>query len=486
MKKNLALSFFFFAGIGLMAQEVDLSKFALPEYKRNELFFDFRSSGYRANEIVETDDGASFRKDKNFSLSNSSDISYRRYSNTERYQGNLLTSLSLDFPNISGNSFSIQGSETKSKSRHSYINFSAYSINRFYSKSKWYFEADPNIQLSSSWYQSIYRYRYSDPAQNNDFESETSHLSGNVSTDFRIGKGRIEPVEDLRQTLYILDGLKKAGRLKRDLTQDETVLLAKKFSALKNRRFLDSRLRLIEEMIEIEKIMNEMDLVSDNDAVCFATVNDYWSMTANPSRSAGSRLSLGIKPFYSSDDVDASNSISYFNPDSVFSTENHTMHNNYSIYLNASYERYKPLNLYWQQDFSAEIFTQIYSVNDKNLTFDNSTGYNMYFAGAKGFYRLNYYPNSRTNYSGIVDISYKNGTGTEKAPITEDVKYKSFNGNLSLGTTYYFSPHLTLMGSAGVRYSDSYNTTTLFYSSVYPKINGFDWSFSLNLVYKLF
>jgi hypothetical protein len=37
-----------------------------------------------------------------------------------------------------------------------------------------------------------------------------------------------------------------------------------------------------------------------------------------------------------------------------------------------------------------------------------------------------------------------------------------------------------------VRYSDSYNTTTLFYSSVYPKINGFDWSFSLNLVYKLF
>jgi hypothetical protein len=485
MKKALTLSTLLFPGIVIIAQEIDLSKFTVPEYHRNELEFNLSNSNRGSVNNIESEDVTIQQDNKSLSISNSTNVSFRTYSNSKSYQGYLLTDLDLSFPWLSNGTINYLTSEQNSKSRNSSLNFVLNSSNRFYFGSQWYFEIKPDINLNSR--ASHRESRWDDTVRFSNTRQDYSDFSVSLGSDFRYGKGRVEPVEDLRQVVYILSDLQKAGRLKREITQDEAMMLAEKLSALKNRRFLDARLRLIEEMIEIEKIMIEMDMITDNDAAYFSTVNDYWSMTSNPFRSHGKRLSLGVYPSYNYNDSKSANSIIRFNPDTVISSETHIGQNGYSVNLSARYEQFKPVNLYWQQDYSAELFTDFLGRKNEDWISETHYSTNMIVMGMTGNYSLKYYPNSRTSYSGNAGLTYQNGNGKEEDFLAKpDVKYKYFRANLGLSAGYYFSPQLTVNGSVGLTYMNQFNTTLYYNHSIYPQSNEASLYLSLGLLYKLF
>jgi len=344
MKRNLFLSFFLFSGIGLIAQEIDISKFVLPEYKRSALEFNFSSSNSGNLSKTKEDTGSISYKSQSVSTGNSGYINFSRISNNLKYQGNISTSLELGIPSLSKSWNKHTMVELENSTRRYSFGFDFTSANRFYSSKKKYFEIDPTIVINNSSYRHFSEAFYTDPASNYNNLIKNSDLNLNLESDFRVGVGRVEPVEDMRQVLYILEDLKTAGRLKRELSQEETIQLAEKLAVLKNKRFLDSRLRLIEETIEIEKILSEMDLITEYDALFFATVNDYWSMAPNPGRSSGKRISLGVKPSYNSSQYKNYTELQEFSPDTITSDEYLNLENGFRVNFSAFYENYKPLD----------------------------------------------------------------------------------------------------------------------------------------------
>ena len=480
IKKLNFIAVMYFTSLMLNAQDIDLSKFVVPEYSRNELQFNFNSSNNGEWSEEAESDIQDDQKNNSISLINNSRINFNRYANSSSYQGSQSISVGLDFPQMRKSNAETAISSSSIKSRTSSGSISYNSTNRFYSDSKWYWEADPNVNLRlyGNYYLNEFNFNYPD-VNNSVEERKSANYSGNVNADFRVGKGRVEPVEDLRQVVYILTELKKAGRISREISEDETILIAQKLSALKNRRFLDSRLRLIEEMTEIEKIMTEMDIISDNDAIFFATVNDYWSMTANPVRSSGSRISLGVLPGYFFQDYHANGTVKYFNPDSIFPFESKEILNVVSTYISARYERFEPINLYWQQDFVAELFTDFESRTSEYMSDPEKS--RMLYYGASANYSLKFYPNSRTEYSGDASLLLKRGEGAEDSV----VEYRYASGNLKLSGKYYFSPHLTMQGSAGFNYYNRFDLT-LNNTSIFPTKKDTKLFLNVSLLYKIF
>jgi hypothetical protein len=487
MKKAFLFSIIVLSSKILTAQEIELSKFSLPEFKRNELIFNLSSNN--SGDIVtnETKDGNDFRNSSKFSAQNSGYIQFNRYRNNKNFQGKLNAYLSFNFPNIGIASYDDPISNRENTNKDYRFVFTLNSSSRFYKLSNWYFEIDPDILLNNSFSSYYDESRWSlFPSIDSNNKRLSFQYNNSVNSDFRIGKGRVEPVEDLRQVAYILKDLQKAGRLKRDITQEDANLLAEKLSELKNRRFLDSRLRLIEEMTEIEKIMQEMDLITDNDAAFFSTVNDFWSMTPNPTRSSGKRLSFGVKPAYEFNYYKGKDSYFYVNLDSTRTINYNDKSNVYSGIISARFEKFQALNLYWQQDYNAEILAEIKGSNRKNLINDEIKSYNLFSGGITAAYSLNYFPNSRTTYSGNADFSYRNGSGNEENAGSENVKYEYSYARVGLSAEYYFSPQLSLNGSTGFVYSNTNNTTTQYYYSEFPLVTDLAVYIRLGLKYKLF
>lgn len=486
MKKLLVFAFCLLGGYTLYAQEINLSDFKLPHYERNELEINFNSNNSNYHQQYRQEDGTDAQSYNYLNLSNNARVRFYRYVNREDFQGNFFSSINVDFPGLSKTRYEYPTSNSSYKSSYSYLNFSASSVNRFYNENLKYYEITPALSFNASGYQNRNEFRYDNTANNYDTEYESSDLGFSASVNLRFGTGRIEPVEDLRQVVYILEELQKAGRLKGEISQETAIEVATRFSALKNRRFLDSRLRLIEEMTEIEKILMEMDLITMNDGLSFAIINDYWSMAGNPSRQAGRRFSAGLLPSYYYSVSKNLNSTIFFDPDSVSSSEGHLSNNGFNSTVNVLYECHKPLNLYWQRTVNTEAFIGIPGGGNKNLISDTENSYRMFLYGISGNYSLAYYPNSRTSYSGDAGITFQNGSGTEKRPAEEDVKYRYIRGYTGFSASYYFSPQLTVSGSFGLNYVNQYLTTTLYATSSYPKLNQFNGYLNVGMVYKIF
>jgi hypothetical protein len=356
----------------------------------------------------------------------------------------------LNVPELSKTWLNGNPSETNNFRRQNTFDFRISSSNRFYNESKWYFEVNPFAAINGGGVRSIEKRSWDGYYEKSD--DKNSDFGVGAGSEIRYGYGRVEPVEDMRQLVYILNDLKKAGRLKRDLTQEETILLAEKLSILKNRRFLDSRLRLIEEMAEIEKVMTEMDLIVENDALFFSTINDYWTMAANPMRSSGSRLSLGVKPQINYSKDGNSNKTSD-NSHTISSSTSETRNRVFNSLISASYEKFKPINLYWQQDYNLGISVYYANINTNNVFENNETSYNYLLSQLEGIYSLKYFPNSRTSYSGNAIMRLKRIVNSYMPSSDADFLQNEIESYVYLSAVRYFSPQLSLSGSLGIDYS---------------------------------
>jgi len=229
--------------------------------------------------------------------------------------------------------------------------------------------------------------------QSEDSNEKQKELCLNVSLRLGVGYGRIEDVQDARQAVYIASALSKKNVLTRNLSNDELFELSQKISTVKNKRFLDSRLHLIDEITSVDSFFVNNNLLADNDAAYFTTLYDMWQYGDLFARRSGYEISLVARPY----------SVRQNEKYTPMMREHLYTSNQYIVSLDFRYE--KPFKLNWQHSVTAGGNGGIYSYRQRDKQTDNNYTYN---TDSKLFsvyanYSLGYYPNTRTNknkYSG--------------------------------------------------------------------------------------
>ena len=181
-----------------------------------------------------------------------------------------------------------------------------------------------------------------------------------------MGKGRIEPVQDARQAIYLFDELSKIQRSSPDKSEEQIIEFAKLISQLKNKRFFDARLRRIAELERLDSFLISNKYISKQDAKYFTTLSDLWAYGDRPSRNSGTRFSGTIRPGY------------YFYNYSKKEGEPYVDAGKFNInalLLDGGFEfnHEKPINLFWQNSINFNCFVGIIEsrLNDKMNAFIN-------------------------------------------------------------------------------------------------------------------
>lgn len=257
-----------------------------------------------------------------------------------------------------------------------------------------------------------------------------------------VGKGRLESVEDARQAIYILDNLTKRGVLTRKLTNDEIFTLSQLISTVKNKRFFDSRLHLIEEITRVDSFFVHRELLRNSDASYFTTLYDYWQHGALFERLSG-------KEFHSF--ISGEINISKYEVKSSEVTVPHLYDNQYrNLHWINQFSYEKPINPYWQNSLSIRLMTGYLQQHLYRPGPDTSWEKNLN-SSLSGSYSWDYYPNSRTNFSMRISqqFTYAHAISPFDGERTYENGGKIFNTATSLGGSlnYYISPQLRLSAS---------------------------------------
>ena len=246
MNKNkyilFLLGIFFFTQNYAQLNNFDLSKYKLPDLERRTLETDFNFS---ENNGINSSSDQDARRVSN-SFSNYIFLGYDYYLNTAEIQRNSEVNIDLS-SNIYRNN---EDKEIRNKNFHIEPSISFQSNNRKYFTRKYFLEYD--IEAFYQLEKSKAHLNYDNTIYENRKEREHYFIT---SFPLKIGKGRIEPIQDARHAIYIFDELSKIDRMLPDKTNDEIIEFASFISKLKNERFFDSRLKRIAEMSERMKLL---------------------------------------------------------------------------------------------------------------------------------------------------------------------------------------------------------------------------------------
>ena len=443
MKKNVFLSLvviLLITSTNFLSAQSDYNGFNLKDYYtpdivRNSLEFNLSLYGNSSNYINLLDNETYRSSSSEFHLNNTN-ISFSNLKNTRKKISTIGLGLnpSLDY-------YKYSHGDTLFTFTHSE---GAHWNNRLYYNPKYFITY--NVSLSHN---------------GNYDKSNVYGINKNSNVNFRPtvgwGKGRIESVKDARQTIYILDELKKNGVLSRDMTKDEIFEFAQLISTVKNKRFLDSRLHRIDEITTIDNYLKKKDVLSNTDAAYFTTLYDMWEYGDLFDRNSGAVFSLNVSPL-----------INYQWDYSKLSSSD-ALDNQYFSYGAAAeigFNYSKPVKLNWQHDFSVNLdFGFENYKNLKNTEFSLS-----YFPYGGLNYKLGYYPNTRTNIYAQTryNVSYSK---------TKDVSGYELNNvvNLGGGMNYYVSQNLRL--------SADLNLTNFYREAKSPDNNHFRNQKHLNFNY---
>lgn len=453
MKKNttvLAIAFMLIGCLSASSQvynDFDLKTFLVPDITRNALDFTLNSSGEMYDRKSSDNDS--------YSISGNLGTEFNRFKNSRSFLGrqNAIINLGGSYDKVTIND---------SKTSNYDVSFSYNNTSRFYRKD--------NLFLGIGGAMST---RFNGDKQVNNQTDKRDQTDLYLSVPLSVGKGRIEVVTDARQAIYILENLNRQGVMKRKLSNDEILTLAKVIAQVKNKRFLDSRIRMIEEISIVDSFFVENDLLTSNGAPYFTTLYDYWMYGDRFERLSGlvieGKLAPGFRHHYSRSHKDG---------DGWMGSEWKNKMNSPSIRGSVSLTYENPVNLFWQQsgyiEFYGDYSKDFYKDNDYN---DN----NNLYGGLTGYYKWGYYPTSRTNINWGVDESII--LSRSKDDVEEAEAYSSFatNTRLFFETYYYFSPQLRLSANAGINYT--YQKGIKGWSDTYSQFNP---SYELKLTYSLF
>ncbi|MDR2585687.1 MAG: hypothetical protein LBC84_05635 [Prevotellaceae bacterium] len=392
--------------------------------------------------------------------------SFSRYVNTRKKISNFRGHLSFRENYISrnnkqsstdNNSTTIDNESKLSQQNSLYLDWS----------NKWYFSKlfFLNYDFSGSISYIFSQDKTKNQAEN--FNQKRKDFSFQISTRLGVGYGRIESVRDACQALYIANALSKKGVLSRSLSDDELFELSQLISTVTNKRFLDARLHLTEEITTLDSFFEENDLLEENGVAYFTTLYDMWQYGNLFSRNSGYEISFIVRPYYSHRNLRYSPVIR----DIIYNSNQHL------IGLSYSYE--KPYKLKWQHSLSTGVSGGIISFSEQNRPtendYKNKTTFNSFSAIA--MYSFGYYPNTRTN------IRITTRQEISKNVYIDEGHSTYFHSILSANVYYYFSPNLRLAGDCNLIFSPSRPKENDF---DYSHINTFSSSFNLHLSYSIF
>ena len=253
--------------------------------------------------------------------------------------------------------------------------------------------------------------------------------------------------------------------MNRKLSDDELFELSQIISTVKNKRFLDARLRLIEEITTIDSFLEDNDLLADNGAAYFTTLYDMWQY-GDFSRWSGYEISFLVTPHYSYQNTK-------YTPIAREFIENYNQHH---ISLDFRYE--KPYKLNWQHSLAIAVSGSIDASSAQNKQagndYKNSDKFNRFSAHVN--YSLGYYPNTRTK------IQLSTSQAISKYKYDEERDSMSSYTMIGANLYYYFSPNLRLTGECRLIYEPWRNKWYLGYANS----NSFSSLFNIQLIYSIF
>lgn len=251
------------------------------------------------------------------------------------------------------------------------------------------------------------------------------------------GVGRIENVKDMRQAIYIIDNLEKKGVINRSMSADEFNEFARLISTVKNKRFFDSRKRLISEVTALDTFLKSNNIIDEEGASYFTTLYDYWLYGDLFERKSGTEFKVGVIP---------SGRYNYYND---LASKKHNEDVEILGEISLSYEN--PSSLSWQH-------SSLVSVSGGWLRSWKPSGNGDHqfkrtsdetFVKVYGEYYIGYYPNSRTNMNMGVSESFLYGK----------FKNEYYNEDFNVSVTrlhfdmyYYLSPQLRIAANTALAY----------------------------------
>jgi hypothetical protein len=254
----------------------------------------------------------------------------------------------------------------------------------------------------------------------------------------------------------ILISLDRYNKLSKSPDNAMVDSLARIANRITYKRFFDRRFKRIYQLDELDKGIQSMGLVDNQDMIYAANLSDIWDFVYDFQRGSGQRFEYGLLPIvqiFSEKMEENPNSPSYSgNP----ITDNQY---NYGIYGFGSWNKFTPLSYQWQSDIMLDV-TAGWQQNQSNNY--GSIISNNYSALVNLSWAFGYYPTTRTYMSVIPYVR-----SSIKLPENEDVGLGVSTG-MDFKSYFYISPRFRIDVSAGVTYGSddfSYSTPTLFWNN---------------------
>ena len=361
-------------------------------------------------------------------------LAFGNYINVKEFQGSSYTLLNFrnDFNK------SIRDTLRSNKSSNSSVNLYYYGQNRWYNNDR-FFGFHPSLGYSFEDGSSSYTL---DTITNTSI-NEAHDI--NVSFLFSTGAGRIQPVTAARRAMDILISLEKYNRLAKVPTSADIDSLSHIANRIAYKRFFDRRYKRIYQLEELDKGIQDLELVDNLDMVYAANLSDIWGYGRFYSRGSGSRFETGLVPVFS---YNYSRTRAQ-NFDGVREV------NGYGGFAFVSWLKQVPISYAWQSDFSVDLSGGI-KINN-GLETNQLAGFDTVTIATELLnmsYSLGFYPNTRTFISLSPFASLAATQWNQKGEKTEKL---GLNTGINLNSYYYISPRFRLSLSGGLSFlSDEY------------------------------
>lgn len=396
----------------------DLSKYKLPDIKRHQLDFQFKTTGYnQSNEYYNLNDFVDGKrietdsKNKKKYIAGYGEFNYSYYRNTSRFQTNANVETSYRY----------MGTD----------NSVDYVTDQDYEDIRGVLVADYDLKFypgSRNWFLSIKPRTYLNFSKQKNYLKDIHYQDGTFNNILGLGggKGRIEKVQDFRHAILLLQEIDKRGVTNGTLSEREINELSQLISEIKNKRFFDSRRKKETDLIAVDSFLISKGVVDDNKSIAYFTgLEDMWEYGGLHIRESGSQLNLMVTSGYTT-------ASSRINDESRLE----------ELTLNTSlnYIFRKPISIKWQFDFNSGIY---YTYTDKIVEKYMSSSSTKNLTSAYTDLDFGYYPNTRTSFhfwwgSGLSNRSDKT--------LLDDRNYR-FQSQSGTSAYYYISERLRLEGT---------------------------------------
>jgi len=426
----------------------DLSLYKLPDIKLSRLDMMFDLGGNLNKSRIESSYSDSV-KNRNNRFGGNINLNYNHFRNTQNYQGMIDVRLLGDLSRYSQDT-----EDYNSDNVYNTITLYVTNSSRIYNSGRKFIELGPSLTFTRNGEK---RKQVQDPGISYDISGYEHSLR--LSLPVSAGIGRIEPVEDMRLAIYILEELDKAGCIG-SLPADEILIdLAHKISEIKRKRFFDARIRKIAELKEIDSFLLAHNIIPEMDINAFTVLNDQWDYASGPSRYAGFSFDAGID-----DELLFDRSTERLTENGI---ESEPDKSNSNVFFLGGFSRIryeKPVNLYWQSSANLKVRygIELHSIPDFQPGNDEQLKYKVFNATAG--YALSYIPDSRSLYSFSLEGSYRDSGSNQylysPAPGTYSIKSGNIYVKAGLRMYYYVSPQLriSLDSQAGLNVINSRKT----------------------------